>query len=131
VESFIETLEMLNQLLAQHGRPTSVVWTDSDDFRRIFGRTFVRAVRPELGLERARASFETAARREHAIAIDVVGHSTGTSFAQVEVASDPLDASFLMMSAEHVKVSIPYQVGLRFHEIHSGTAWAVVRLFAG
>jgi hypothetical protein len=131
MESFQETLEILNRVLAQHGRPASVVWIADDGLLLVLGRTFARAVRPEIGLERARAVFEMAASQGQALAIQVVGHSTATSFARVEIARDAQEASSLMMSSQHVKVSIPYQAGPRFHEVHSGTGWAVVRLLAG
>src|SRR5438270_11895201 len=131
MESFDETLAVLHRMLAQHGRPTFVVWIAADDLRAFLGRTFARAVRPEIGLARARATFETAASQARALAIQVVGQSADTSFARVEIADDSREAELLMMSSEHVKISIPYEAGPRFHEIHSGTAWASVRLLAG
>ena|SRR5258708_3086412 len=131
MESFAETLEVLNRMLTQHGRPTAVVWIAADGLLVVLGRTFARAIRPEISLACARAAFETAASQAQALAIQVVGHSTATSFARVEIARDAQEASSLMMSSEHVKVSIPYQAGPLFHEIHSGTAWAAVRLLAG
>ena len=130
VESFDDAVASLARLLAEHDRPTSIVWLGADDLRTLIGRTFVR-IAPATDARHAEKTFERATNEGRAIALDVVGHSADHSFARVEVASDERDAELRMMSREHVKVSIPEAPSAPFREIHSSAYWATVCLLAG
>jgi len=131
VESFDEAVAILTRLLAEHGRPTPLLWVGNEDVRTVAGRQFVRCPEQNSARADAKMNFERAAAESRAIALDVRGHSGEHSFVVLDIATDQRDAELRMMSSESVKVSIPHVATLQFREIQSGSRWAIVRLLAG
>jgi hypothetical protein len=127
VESFDEAAAMLQKLLAEHDRPTRLVWVQSEDVVEFWARTFVRVPR-DFSDGLARDRFEQARSDGHAIGLDVRAHSAERSFVVVDVYADQRDAELRMMSCEHVKLSIPDSSSKPAREVLTGTSWAMLRL---
>jgi len=129
MESFDEAVTKLRRLLREHGRPSEIAWLDSSSPIRVLGCTFVRtaAVNYETHV---RSKYEVACSDGHAVALDVLGHSVGKSFVQVAVEEDERTAELRMMSTDHVKLSVPHDVPRRWREVHSGAAWAALKLLS-